>query len=86
MPLLPCNCYERITGSACPPVCPTRAAGIGVHESFNHNSTTALYVEGILDSLSTGILIYVVLVELINPMMTQVRKGWGQQASGVCGV
>ncbi|KAL4853107.1 40S ribosomal protein S16 [Chlorella vulgaris] len=47
------------------------AIGIGMRESFNQNSTTTLMVEGIFDSVSTGILIYVVLVELINPLLTQ---------------
>lgn len=42
-----------------------------MRESFNQNSTTTLMVEGIFDSVSTGILIYVVLVELINPLLTQ---------------
>jgi zinc transporter 1/2/3 len=42
-----------------------------VRESYNQNSTTALLVEGIFDSISTGVLVYVVLVELLTPMMTQ---------------
>ena len=50
---------------------PPRPAGIGIRESFNQNATTPLLVEGIFDSISTGILIYVVLVELIGPLMTQ---------------
>lgn len=54
-----------------------------MRETFNHNSTTALLVEGILDSFSTGILIYVVLVELINPMMTQVRLRMYSVCAGV---
>ncbi len=54
-----------------------------MRESFNQNSTTTLLVEGIFDSISTGILIYVVLVELINPLMTQSawlrsRRWWVQ--------
>ena len=39
--------------------------------SFNANDAGTLLVEGVFDSISTGILVYVVLVELINPMMTQ---------------
>lgn len=46
--------------------------GIGVYQSFNSNDTTTLMVQGIFDSISTGILIYVALVELISPMFTQV--------------
>ncbi len=30
-----------------------------MRESFNENSETTLFVEGIFDSISTGILIYV---------------------------
>ncbi|EFN54748.1 hypothetical protein CHLNCDRAFT_58029 [Chlorella variabilis] len=62
------------------------AIGIGMRESFNKNSTTTLMVEGIFDSISTGILIYVVLVELINPLMTQSAwlrsRRWWVQAMG----
>lgn len=47
------------------------AVGIAVRESFNQNAQTTLLVEGIFDSISTGILVYVVLVELITPLMTQ---------------
>eukprot|EP00887_Chlorella_sp_A99_P002159 scaffold21.g2159.t1 len=47
------------------------AIGIGIRESFNQNSTATLLAEGILDSISSGILIYVVLIELLNPMMNQ---------------
>jgi zinc transporter 1/2/3 len=54
-----------------PPPLPPRPAGIGIRKSFNQNATTTLLVEGIFDSVSTGILIYVVLVELIGPLMTQ---------------
>ncbi|KAG6901950.1 hypothetical protein C0995_006360 [Termitomyces sp. Mi166 len=41
------------------------AAGLGVRSTYNVNSTTALIVSGVLDSLSAGILIYTGLVELI---------------------
>lgn len=47
------------------------AIGIGVRSSYNPNSQTALYTEGILDSLCAGILIYVGIVELLSPLMTQ---------------
>ncbi|KAF0537255.1 ZIP zinc/iron transport family [Gigaspora margarita] len=41
------------------------AMGLGVHESYNPASQTALIVQGTLDSLSAGILIYSALVELM---------------------
>ncbi|RZS04199.1 hypothetical protein BHM03_00034510 [Ensete ventricosum] len=41
------------------------AAGAGVASSFNANSPRALVVEGLLDSVSAGILIYMALVDLI---------------------
>lgn len=60
------------------------AIGIGVHESYRANSTAALLTEGIMDALSAGILIYVVLVELVNPLMTQSKwlraQRWWLQA------
>eukprot|EP01018_Ginkgo_biloba_P032837 Gb_39061 [translate_table: standard] len=39
--------------------------GIGVSSAYNENSPTALVVEGILNSASAGILIYMALVDLI---------------------
>ncbi|KAL5728776.1 hypothetical protein ACHQM5_001817 [Ranunculus cassubicifolius] len=39
--------------------------GIAVSSLYNHNSARALVVEGILDSISAGILIYMALVDLI---------------------
>lgn len=41
------------------------AAGIGVASFYNPASVRALIVEGILDSISAGILIYMALVDLI---------------------
>jgi len=41
------------------------AAGLGVRTTYNPDSTKALIVSGVLDSLSAGILIYTGLVELI---------------------
>ncbi|RIB07019.1 ZIP zinc transporter-domain-containing protein [Gigaspora rosea] len=41
------------------------AMGLGVHKSYNPASQTALIVQGTLDSLSAGILIYTALVELM---------------------
>ena len=58
------------TGAAinCPPAC---TAGIAIHSSFNESSVSMLITMGVIDSISGGILIYVALIELINPMMTQ---------------
>ncbi|KAI3812564.1 hypothetical protein L1987_17275 [Smallanthus sonchifolius] len=39
--------------------------GVGVSSFYNHNSPRALIIEGILDSISAGILIYMALVDLI---------------------
>ncbi|XP_047307120.1 zinc transporter 4, chloroplastic isoform X2 [Impatiens glandulifera] len=41
------------------------ALGTGIATSYNHNSPRALVIEGILDSISAGILIYMSLVDLI---------------------
>lgn len=83
-PLLPSGMTCPLTVSLHSPASPP--AGIGMRESFNKNSTTTLMVEGIFDSISTGILIYVVLVELINPLMTQSAwlrsRRWWVQAMG----
>lgn len=40
------------------------AAGLGVRTTYNPNSATASIVSGVLDSLSSGILIYTGLVEV----------------------
>lgn len=46
------------------------AVGIIIHnQTFNEKSVTSLLVNGTLDSLSAGILIYVALVNLINAEM-----------------
>lgn len=39
--------------------------GIGISKTYDENSQTALIVEGILNSASAGILIYMALVDLI---------------------
>ncbi|KAK1280774.1 Zinc transporter 8 [Acorus gramineus] len=39
--------------------------GIGIASSYNENSPTALIVEGILNSASAGILVYMALVDLL---------------------
>ncbi|KAG6375624.1 ZIP zinc transporter-domain-containing protein [Boletus reticuloceps] len=41
------------------------AAGLGIRNTYNPNSTTASIVSGVLDSLSAGILLYTGLVELM---------------------
>jgi zinc transporter 1/2/3 len=40
------------------------AVGLGVHTTYNPDSTTASIVSGVLDALSAGILIYTGLVEV----------------------
>lgn len=39
--------------------------GLGIQNSYNENSQQALIVQGVFDAVSTGILIYVALVDLI---------------------
>lgn len=41
------------------------AVGIGVSSFYNGNSPRALIIEGVLDSISAGILVYMALVDLI---------------------
>jgi len=41
------------------------AIGLGVRSTYNPNSTTALIVQGTLDAISSGILLYTGLVELL---------------------
>ncbi|KAJ3527132.1 hypothetical protein NMY22_g9895 [Coprinellus aureogranulatus] len=41
------------------------AAGLGVRSSYNPESTTASIVSGVLDAISSGILVYTGLVELL---------------------
>eukprot|EP00253_Pinus_taeda_P013183 PITA_13183 len=43
------------------------ALGIGISSVYNENSPTALIVEGVFNSASSGILIYMALVDLIAP-------------------
>lgn len=56
------------------------AIGLGVRESYQGNSYTALIVSGVLDAISTGILLYTGFVELLardfifNPRRT--KKLW----------
>ncbi|KAI5061792.1 hypothetical protein GOP47_0022331 [Adiantum capillus-veneris] len=39
--------------------------GMGIASTYNENSPTALIVQGVFDSMSTGILLYMALVDLI---------------------
>ena len=41
------------------------AIGLGISSTYNPNSKAALGTEGVFDSISTGILIYMALVDLI---------------------
>ncbi|GLJ17948.1 hypothetical protein SUGI_0315060 [Cryptomeria japonica] len=41
------------------------AVGIGISSSYDENSQTALVVQGLFDAASSGILIYMALVDLI---------------------
>ncbi|KAJ1696370.1 hypothetical protein LUZ63_004882 [Rhynchospora breviuscula] len=55
------------------------AIGIGIASSYNENSQTALKVEGLLNSASAGILVYMSLVDLLaedfmNPRVQNNRK------------
>ncbi|KDD74441.1 ZIP Zinc transporter [Helicosporidium sp. ATCC 50920] len=62
--------------------------GIGVRSSYNQNAQSTLYVQGIFDSFSAGILIYVGLVQLLNAHMTQNvwfrRQAWPVKVLGFC--
>ncbi|MQL70260.1 hypothetical protein Taro_002550 [Colocasia esculenta] len=49
------------------------ALGIGITSRYDENSTTALTVEGLLDSASAGILIYMALVDLLAADFTNPR-------------
>ncbi|CAJ0769153.1 24847_t:CDS:2, partial [Entrophospora sp. SA101] len=41
------------------------AIGLSVRETYNPSSSTALIVQGVLDAISAGILLYAALVELL---------------------
>jgi hypothetical protein len=43
------------------------AIGVGLHETYNENARDTLIVNGVLDSISSGILIYDSLVNIITP-------------------
>jgi len=46
------------------------AIGIGIRSNYQSNSSEALIAQGIFDAMSSGILIYTALVELITPEIT----------------
>ncbi|KAL7608241.1 zinc transporter 4, chloroplastic [Lactuca sativa] len=49
--------------------------GIGISSFYNPNSPKALVIEGILDSISAGILVYMALVDLIAAEFLSKRMG-----------
>ena len=49
------------------------AVGMGTSSVYDENSPTALVVEGLLDSASAGILIYMALVDLLAQDFTNPR-------------
>lgn len=65
--------------------------GIGISRVYNDNSTKALIIEGIFNSASSGILIYMALVDLLaadflNPkMQSNVRLQLGAHVSLLLG-
>ncbi|CAI9090672.1 OLC1v1025489C1 [Oldenlandia corymbosa var. corymbosa] len=67
------------------------AIGIGISHSYDENSNTALIVEGLLNSASAGILIYMALVDLLaadymNPrMQNNLRLQFGANLSLLLG-
>ncbi|KAJ9185200.1 hypothetical protein P3X46_004858 [Hevea brasiliensis] len=60
------------------------AIGIGISNVYNENSPTALIVEGIFNSASAGILIYMALVDLLAAdFMNPKVQGNGKLQLGV---
>ncbi|KAH6768724.1 zinc transporter 5 precursor [Perilla frutescens var. frutescens] len=65
--------------------------GIGISSIYQENSSKALIIEGILNSASAGILVYMALVDLLaadfmNPrMQTNVRLQLGAHLSLLLG-
>jgi len=49
------------------------AAGLGVRTTYNPGSTTASIVSGVMDALSSGILIYTGLVEVCSHLSTCIK-------------
>lgn len=67
------------------------AVGLGISKIYDENSPTALIVQGVLNSASAGILIYMALVDLLatdfmNPkMQSNVRLQLGSYATLLLG-
>ena len=67
------------------------AIGIGITNGYDENSPTALIVEGVLNAASSGILIYMALVDLLaadfmHPrMQSSGRLQFGANASLLLG-
>ena len=62
------------------------AVGIGIASVYDENSSTALMVEGTLNSAAAGILIYMALVDLLAADFMSPRvqsKGWLQLSLNV---
>jgi len=55
--------------------------GIGISSFYNHNSPRALIIEGILDAIAAGILIYMALVDLIAAefLSKRMKSNLGEQ-------
>lgn len=66
MPLLPAWLLAQHPQHPSAP-CP---AGIAVRASFSTSTAGALLASGIADALSAGVLLFVCLVDLLQPMMT----------------
>ncbi|KAG6545959.1 hypothetical protein Mapa_012620 [Marchantia paleacea] len=60
------------------------AIGIGVASSYNENSQTSLIVQGLLDAVSAGILIYMALVDLIAHDFLGKRMKGDRQLQALC--
>jgi zinc transporter 1/2/3 len=60
------------------------AIGISISGSYSENAPATLLVQGILDAVSAGILIYTALVELMSYQITNnlVRSGGGGGGGG----
>ena len=43
------------------------AIGVAIHSTYNENASSSLIINGVLDSVSAGILIYDVLVNILTP-------------------
>ena len=53
--------------------------GIGISSSYNEKSARSLIVEGVFDSISTGILVYMSLVHLIAVDFLSKRMHFNQR-------